>query len=87
MQRVILVSLLSPSKNDVTIKTRGVKNYWKTGTGTGKPEIGDPVPVPVWKIQKPGTPVHRVIGNRVPRFTELLGTGVFMLFNNIYILI
>jgi hypothetical protein len=44
------------------VVSRGVKK--NRGTGTGKPgnreignrESGVPVPVPVWKNQKPGTP-------------------------------
>jgi hypothetical protein len=53
---------------------------------TGKSEIGDPVPVPVSKIKKPSTLVP------VPGFWYLVfigkpGTGVPILFNNIYILL
>jgi hypothetical protein len=55
---------------------------------TGKSKIGDPVPVPVpvSKIKKPSTPVP------VPGFWYLVfigkpGTGVPILFNNIYILL
>jgi hypothetical protein len=49
-------------------------------------ETGDLVPVPVWKIQKPGTSVP-VPGFWYPIFTGLLGTEVSILFNNMYILI
>jgi hypothetical protein len=70
-------------------RTRGVKNYRETGTGigkldnweTGNQEIGDPVLVPVWKIQKPGTLVP------VPGFYQVTKNRVFILFNNIYILL
>ena len=53
---------------------------------TGKPETGDPVQVPVWKIQKSGTSVP-VSDFLYPIFIELLGTEVSILFNNIYIFI
>jgi hypothetical protein len=67
---------------------RGVKKNRGTGTGTGKPEnrktgnreTGVPVPVPVWKNQKPGTPVP-VPGFWYPIFTGLPETGL-----NIYFL-
>jgi hypothetical protein len=48
----------------------------------GKPETGKPVPVPVWKNQKPGTPVpvpgfYRVIGNRVKYIFFILYIYIF----------
>jgi hypothetical protein len=46
---------------------------------TGNWETGVPVSVPIWKNQKPGTPVP-VPGFWYPVFTELPGTGL-----NIYI--
>jgi hypothetical protein len=57
------------------VACRGVKNYRETG---------DPVLVPVWKIQKPRTSVP-VPGFWYPIFTGLPGTEIFILFNNIYI--
>jgi hypothetical protein len=47
---------------------------------TGNQETEVPVPVPVWKNQKPGTPVL-VPGFWYPVFTGLSGTGL-----NIYFL-
>jgi hypothetical protein len=60
------------------VLTRGVKKNRGTGTGTGKQgnrkignrETGVPIPVSVWKNQKPGTLVsvpgfYWVTGNRV----------------------
>jgi hypothetical protein len=46
---------------------------------TGKPETGVLVPVPVWKNQKPGTPVP------VPGFWYLVFTGLPGTRLNIYI--
>jgi hypothetical protein len=53
---------------------RGVKNYRKTGTETEKPGNRRPVPVPVLKNQKLGTPVP-VPGFWYTVFTGIPGTG------------
>jgi hypothetical protein len=67
------------------IKFRNVKKNRGTGTGepenreTGKPETGVPIPVLVWKNQKPGTPVP-VPGFWYPVFTGFPGTGLNIFF-------